>query len=104
MEFNAHIEVVCSNLTIEANTFIGAPMMTANFQPNGKWVDIIVNNNDFTSSGTNPSWGGTHLIGANGANMTITNGRYNNLGGYTFVKHMGSPANSAIIDTGNIKN
>jgi len=100
----AHIEVVCSNLTIEANTFSGAPMMTANFQPNGKWVDIIVNNNDFTSSGTNPSWGGTHLIGANGANMTITNGRYNNLGGYTFVKHMGAPANSVIVDSGNVKN
>jgi len=100
----AHIEVVCSNLTIEANTFSGAPMMTANFQPNGKWIDIIVNNNDFTSSGTNPSWGGTHLIGANGMDMTITNNTYNNLGGYTFVKHMGAPANSVIVDTGNTKN
>jgi len=101
----AHIELVCSNITIgPGNVFTGAPMLTANFQPNGKWTDIIVTGNTFTSNGANPSWGGTHLIGANGMDMTITNNTYNNLGGYTFVKHMGPPANSVIVDTGNTKN
>jgi hypothetical protein len=101
----AHIELVCSNITIgPGNVFNGAPMLTANFQPNGKWTDIIVTGNTFTSNGANPSWGGTHLIGANGMDMTITNNTYNHLGGYTFVKHMGAPANSTIVDTGNTKN
>jgi hypothetical protein len=101
----AHIELVCSNITVgPGNVFTGAPMMTANFQPNGKWTDIIITGNTFTSNGANPSWGGTHLIGANGMDMTITNNVYNNLGGYTFVKHMGPPGNSVVVDTGNTKN
>lgn len=98
-----HIELVCSDILIEGNTFSGAPMMTANFQPNGKWVNQTINNNDFISNNANPSWGGVFLVGADGANMIITNNRIT-YQPYTFVKHMGSTANSTIVDTGNIKN
>ena len=98
----AAIEVVCNNITIEANTFAGSPMMTANFAANGKYTDIIVNNNDFNSSGTNPGWGALHLIGPDGMDMTITNNRYNNTKGYQLVKHMGAPSNSTIVQSGNV--
>jgi hypothetical protein len=101
---NGAIELVCSNVTIEENTIEGDAIFTANYQPNGKWVDQIINNNDFTSDGSNPGWGGTFLIGPDGANMTITNNRFKNLGSYPFVKHMGNPGNSVVVDSGNVKN
>jgi hypothetical protein len=96
------IELVCSNVTIIKNNIKGSAMFTGNFQPNGKWTDQIIEDNDYVSNGSNPGYGGTFLIGPDGANMTITNNRLKYLP-YTMVKHMGNPANSTIVDTGNTK-
>ena len=46
-------------------------------------------------------WAGTFLIGADGANMTITNNRITK-GNYPLIKHMGAPANSTIVESGNV--
>lgn len=94
------IELVCSNVTIERNGIKGAAMFTANMQPNGKWVDQIITNNDFQSNGANPGWGGTFLIGQDGANMNVNNNRLK-VGNFARFKHMGNPANSVIVDSGN---
>lgn len=100
---NGAIELVCSNVTIDGNTFTGDAILAANYQPNGKWVDQIINNNDFVSDNSNPGWGGTFLIGPDGANMTITNNRITK-GNYPLIKHMGNPSNSTIVESGNTIN
>jgi len=100
----AAIEVVCHNITIENNVFNGSPIMTANFAANGRYTGIVVNNNTFNSSGTNPSWGALHLIGADGMEITITNNKYTNTRGYPLVKHMGPPGNSVVVQSGNVIN
>lgn len=92
-----HVEVACNNITVRNNIMRGAPIVTANFKANGKWTDAIVDGNDFVSNGANPGWGGTFLIGPDGANMTITNNKFKNLGNYTFIKYMGTPATSSIV-------
>lgn len=97
----AAIELVCSNITVKQNKISGAAMFTGNFQPNGKWVDQIIDDNDFASNGTNPTWGGVFLIGPDGANMNVINNRLK-IGNYTLFKHMGNPANSVIVQSGNV--
>lgn len=93
------VELVCSNVTLQNNLIRGCSIIAANFQPNGKWVDQIIDNNDFVSNNANPGWGGTFLIGPDGANMTYKNNKITK-GNYTLVKHMGSTANSTIVDGG----
>ena len=100
----AAIEVVCHNITIENNVFNGSPIMTANFAANGRYTGIVVNNNTFNSSGTNPGWAALHLIGADGMEITITNNKYTNTRGYQLVKHMGPPGNSVVVQSGNVIN
>lgn len=84
-----HVEVVCSNVTIEKNILRGAPIVTANFQPNGRWNDIIVDGNDFVSNNANPSWGGTFLIGPDGVTNFVYKNNKITKGSYPIVKYMG---------------
>lgn len=96
------IELVLSNITVENNTVSQTAIFTANFQPNGKWVDQIVRNNTMNSNGANPSWGGLFLVGPDGANMTITNNAFTNTGNYPLVKYKDSNgSNSSITQSGN---
>jgi hypothetical protein len=95
-----HIELVCSDILIEENILTGGAIFTACYSK-GKYINQVVNNNDFTSNGSNPGWGGTFYIGADGENMNITNNKIKNLGNYTFIKYAGNPANSVIVESGN---
>lgn len=85
----AHVEAVCSNLTVENEIMRGAPMIAANFQPNGKWNDQVFNNIDFVSNNANPSWGGTFLIGPDGVTNVVYKNSKITKGNYTLVKYMG---------------
>lgn len=84
-----HVEVVCSNIDIKRNTMRGASIITANFGPNNKFDDCVVDGNDFVSNNVNQSWGGTFLIGPSGVtNMVYKNNKITK-GNYTLVKYMG---------------
>ncbi|HMG91676.1 MAG TPA: hypothetical protein VK589_16575, partial [Chryseolinea sp.] len=94
------IEIVCSDILLDANTITETSILTACFSP-GKWINQVVNNNDFVSNNANPSWGGTFLVGPGGSNMLITNNRLKK-GNYPLIKyHNSTPAMSTIIESGN---
>lgn len=84
-----HVEVACNNIDIKNNIMRGASIITANFVPNSKYNDCVVDGNDFVSNGVNQGWGGTFLIGPTGVtNFVYKNNRITK-GSYTLVKYMG---------------
>ena len=95
------IELVLSDILVEGNIFTETSIMTANYAANGKWLNQVINNNEFISNNANPSWGGIFLIGPDGANMLVTNNRITKTTAYPLVKYMGSSATSTIAVSGN---
>jgi hypothetical protein len=94
-------ETVCNNLELRDLQIYEASMIFANFQPNYKINNLVVDRVSFSSpSGNAFSYGGIVLVGPSGAtNVVIRNSSIDLLPGFPKVRYMGSPQTGVTFES-----